>query len=268
MARQEIGLGSSANDGTGDPLREAGEKLNSMTEELYNAQAESASADSLAKVRVFSDFINVAGSVNASDLDDFADKFPGFEAYISETTPNAVSIQWAGNDWLVNSQAQGRASLILSSANEAQTAAVQTITQYQVGTSGDDTGQIFEAGVHFAAPDTDVEISIGFENAVGFRVEIGGELFIRDNAGGTSTSLTVGAVSSHRYTIDMTDHSDVKFYIDGTRIMPELTFTAIEKGSATTRAGVFLAKGTTTEAPEVVVDFIDVRCTRQLVELG
>jgi len=35
MARQNIGIGSSANDGTGDTLREAGTKLNANFTELY-----------------------------------------------------------------------------------------------------------------------------------------------------------------------------------------------------------------------------------------
>ena len=36
MAKQNIGIGSSANDGTGDTLRDAGVKLNSVIDELYN----------------------------------------------------------------------------------------------------------------------------------------------------------------------------------------------------------------------------------------
>ena len=36
MARQTIGIGSTANDGTGDTLREAGTKINNNLGELYN----------------------------------------------------------------------------------------------------------------------------------------------------------------------------------------------------------------------------------------
>ena len=36
MAKQNIGIGSSANDGTGDTLRDAGVKLNSVIDELYS----------------------------------------------------------------------------------------------------------------------------------------------------------------------------------------------------------------------------------------
>lgn len=39
MAKQTIGLGSSANDGTGDDLRTAGGKINSNFTELYDALA-------------------------------------------------------------------------------------------------------------------------------------------------------------------------------------------------------------------------------------
>ena len=35
MAKQNIGIGSSANDGTGDTLRDAGVKLNSVIDEVY-----------------------------------------------------------------------------------------------------------------------------------------------------------------------------------------------------------------------------------------
>ena len=36
MAKQSIGIGSSANDGTGDTLRDAGVKLNSVIDEIYD----------------------------------------------------------------------------------------------------------------------------------------------------------------------------------------------------------------------------------------
>ena len=35
MAKQTIGLGSSANDGTGDSLRVGGDKINDNTNEIY-----------------------------------------------------------------------------------------------------------------------------------------------------------------------------------------------------------------------------------------
>ena len=40
MAKQAIGIGSSANDGTGDPLRTAFDKINDNFTELYGATAE------------------------------------------------------------------------------------------------------------------------------------------------------------------------------------------------------------------------------------
>ena len=36
MAQQIIGIGASANDGTGDPLRTAFDKVNDNNTELYN----------------------------------------------------------------------------------------------------------------------------------------------------------------------------------------------------------------------------------------
>jgi len=43
MARQYLGIGSTANDGTGDTLREAGTKINNNFTELYNVFGDSAS---------------------------------------------------------------------------------------------------------------------------------------------------------------------------------------------------------------------------------
>jgi hypothetical protein len=40
MAKQSIGIGSSANDGTGDPLRTAFDKINDNFDELYGTTAE------------------------------------------------------------------------------------------------------------------------------------------------------------------------------------------------------------------------------------
>ena len=36
MTRQNIGIGSSANDGTGDTLRQAGQKINANFTEVYS----------------------------------------------------------------------------------------------------------------------------------------------------------------------------------------------------------------------------------------
>ena len=43
MAKQSIGIGSAANDGTGDPLRTAFDKINDNFTELYNATGAGAS---------------------------------------------------------------------------------------------------------------------------------------------------------------------------------------------------------------------------------
>ena len=40
MAQQSINIGSSANDGTGDPLRTAFDKINDNFSELYGSSAE------------------------------------------------------------------------------------------------------------------------------------------------------------------------------------------------------------------------------------
>ena len=47
MAKQTINIGTSANDGTGDPLRTAMDKSNDNFTELYNGLASKASVMSL-----------------------------------------------------------------------------------------------------------------------------------------------------------------------------------------------------------------------------
>ena len=47
MAKQTINIGSSANDGTGDPLRTAFDKINDNFTELYNASPATAQVLSL-----------------------------------------------------------------------------------------------------------------------------------------------------------------------------------------------------------------------------
>lgn len=42
MGQQQIGLGAAANDGTGDPLRTAGEKINDNFDELYGVTGQTA----------------------------------------------------------------------------------------------------------------------------------------------------------------------------------------------------------------------------------
>lgn len=50
MAKQSIGVGSTANDGTGDALRNAFIKVNSNTDELYTALGNGTALDTIAKV--------------------------------------------------------------------------------------------------------------------------------------------------------------------------------------------------------------------------
>ena len=45
MAKQIVNLGSSANDGTGDPLRTAFDKINDNFNELYSAGAAGTNLD-------------------------------------------------------------------------------------------------------------------------------------------------------------------------------------------------------------------------------
>ena len=50
MAKQAIGVGSTANDGNGDALRDAMIKVNSNTDELYTALGDGSTLDDIAKV--------------------------------------------------------------------------------------------------------------------------------------------------------------------------------------------------------------------------
>ena len=61
MARQNISLGSSANDGTGDTLRQAGQKINETLLEIYQKFGDS---DNLSNVVSFQDSgVSFSGSV-------------------------------------------------------------------------------------------------------------------------------------------------------------------------------------------------------------
>ena len=55
MARQNISIGSSANDGTGDTLRSAGTKINANFTEIYNFLGTAGDSSSLASRVKFQD---------------------------------------------------------------------------------------------------------------------------------------------------------------------------------------------------------------------
>ena len=57
MAKQSLGLGSSANDGTGDTLRAGGDKINDNFDEIYNA---------LGNDSTLTDIINSSGEVDVA----------------------------------------------------------------------------------------------------------------------------------------------------------------------------------------------------------
>ena len=67
MAKQVIGIGTTANDGTGDPLRTAFNKANDNFTELYNG-AGGVADDSVTYAKLANEFTATAG-VGASDID-------------------------------------------------------------------------------------------------------------------------------------------------------------------------------------------------------
>ncbi|MED5545805.1 MAG: hypothetical protein VYD90_11190 [Pseudomonadota bacterium] len=79
MAQQEINLGASANDGTGDDLRTAGAKINANDGELYAAvddlqsemaskQTSSANLDAIAAATPIADGDHMVGSVTITTV--------------------------------------------------------------------------------------------------------------------------------------------------------------------------------------------------------
>ena len=62
MAKQSIGLGASANDGTGDSLRVAGDKVNGNFDELYTALGDGSSLTLQATIRAIVEAALLAGS--------------------------------------------------------------------------------------------------------------------------------------------------------------------------------------------------------------
>ena len=57
MAKQTIGIGSAANDGTGDTLRDGADKINDNFDEIYNA---------LGTGTTLTDIINTSGLIDVS----------------------------------------------------------------------------------------------------------------------------------------------------------------------------------------------------------
>ena len=73
MAKQTIGLGSSANDGTGDSLRVGGDKINDNTNEIYTAIGDGTDL----KISVAKNIITIEG-INSQRVGQVASEIRGY----------------------------------------------------------------------------------------------------------------------------------------------------------------------------------------------
>jgi len=75
MAKQSIGIGTTANDGTGDPLRTAFDKVNDNTDELYNLLGDGTTLSISGDVSISAGAVTIANDAveNAMIADDAVD---------------------------------------------------------------------------------------------------------------------------------------------------------------------------------------------------
>lgn len=75
MAKQAVNLGTSANDGTGDPLRSAFDKVNDNTDELYNLLGDGSTLSISGDVSISAGAVTIANDAveNAMIADDAVD---------------------------------------------------------------------------------------------------------------------------------------------------------------------------------------------------
>lgn len=91
MAQQTIEIGAAPNDGTGDPLRTAGEKINDNFDELYGAFTIGTGFEETPTASY------VIARYTFADAIDFADDFAGFQGNIDTNPTSSFVIDIALN---------------------------------------------------------------------------------------------------------------------------------------------------------------------------
>jgi hypothetical protein len=164
MAKQAIGIGSSANDGTGDPLRDAMDKVNDNFNEVYalfgngttlaisgdatvSSGALTIANDAVEQAMIADDAVGAdqLASVTASITDDnvtFAKLENRYTAKVDITTySGAVSIDWsAGTTFKMGSSLTGGIEFDFTNFKQGQVITFYNLTGSQTITFDSDAG--------------------------------------------------------------------------------------------------------------------------------
>lgn len=155
MAKQSVGIGSAANDGTGDPLRTAFDKINDNTDELYTLLGDGTTLSISGDVSVSGGAVTIAnGAVDEVHLN--ATNSPT-DGYVLEYDSGSGGFSWgqkfdgditgivAGNG-LTGDTTSGDASLAVG----AGTGITVNADDIQISDGGVDTLQLADDGVSYA----------------------------------------------------------------------------------------------------------------------
>lgn len=155
MAKQSVGIGSAANDGTGDPLRTAFDKINDNTDELYTLLGDGTTLSISGDVSVSGGAVTIAdGAIDEVHLNATN---PPTDGYVLEYDSGSGGFTWgqkfegditgivAGNG-LTGDATSGDASLAVG----AGTGITVNADDIQISDGGVDTLQLADDGVTYA----------------------------------------------------------------------------------------------------------------------
>lgn len=205
MAKQVIGVGAAANDGTGDPIRNAMVKINANFTELYNGQFSGVYADLTGKPTIPTDLTDLGISDGANnqvlttDGDGnftFRDSAGGGSSYTNasvdahlntSTATNNQLLSWTGSDYDWIDAPSGGGSTTFAALTEVNIAdldvhdiAVQAKTTFAVTANGasayrfDINGTTDNPTVYVRAGETIAFDLTGLEGAHPFQIQTTG----------------------------------------------------------------------------------------------
>ena len=124
MAKQAVNLGTSANDGTGDPLRSAFDKVNDNTDELYNLLGDGSTLSISGDVSISAGAVTIANDAveNAMIADDAVDT--------AQIADDAITSA------LITDDAVGSAQIANDAVDHDRLSGAYTATQAITTTSG------------------------------------------------------------------------------------------------------------------------------------
>jgi plastocyanin len=236
MAKQVIGVGAIANDGTGDPLRNAMVKINANFTELYDGQFSGAYADLTGKPTIPTDLLDLGisdGSNNQVLTTDGAGNFTfrtpaagsGYtnadvDTHLNTgTATNGQIVSWTGTDYDWIDAPAGGGSSTFAALTEVNTAdidvhdiAVQAKTTFTVTANGstayrfDINGATDNPTVYVRAGETIAFDLTGLAGSHPFQIETNagaaydtGLIHVTDNGTKTTGSAAQGKTSGTLY---------------------------------------------------------------------